>query len=464
MRRPFLRRSPRNVRRQRGAIAVMVAVTMLVILAAVGLVVDGGLAYLVKARLNAAVDSAALAGARAVTNGSTQADQIASAQAAAQLYFDANIPPTLLAAAPKLTTKVTFNAGTAIIDTSATAKMPVSMMQVLGFTELAPVAYAQTTRRDLDMAFVVDTSGSLVTSGDGVRTSAKTFLNQFNVTQDRVALVHFASGVKVDNAIPSTAPRGFNRTSMLNNIDAYTFDGGTSSVEGLWSGYEQLNTVPLASRSAMRVIVFFSDGAPTSFFTYLQFNNPSDCPYAGALDSTGTGLYSTTVTADTPHPTTKCNFSYNSYYYPYIYNSTLKLPDWYNGHNLVSNPNDPNKREFPIVTTTPRVVTNDVSSLPIAQQNIDRASRNLAEAMANKARSEGIFVLTLGLGADLKKQSKYDVETGEDVLKCLANVADGPSRCYKPSQPVGMYCYAATTADLTPCFSRLASAILRISK
>jgi len=27
-----------------------------------------------------------------------------------------------------------------------------------------------------------------------------------------------------------------------------------------------------------------------------------------------------------------------------------------------------------------------------------------------------------------------------------------------------MYCYAATGADLTPCFSRLASAILRISK
>jgi hypothetical protein len=27
-----------------------------------------------------------------------------------------------------------------------------------------------------------------------------------------------------------------------------------------------------------------------------------------------------------------------------------------------------------------------------------------------------------------------------------------------------MYCYAATDADLTPCFSKLASAILRITK
>jgi len=461
MRRPLLRRSPRSVRRQRGAIAVMVAVTMLVILAAIGLVVDGGLAYLVKARLNAAVDSAALAGARAVTNGANQTEQTANAQAAAQLYFDANIPPTLLAAAPKLTTKVTFNAGTAIIDTSATAKMPVSMMQVLGFTELAPVAYAQTTRRDLDMAFVVDTSGSLQDSGSDVQIAAKTFLNQFNVTQDRVALIHFASGVKTDNPI-ATSARGFNRASMLSNIDSFVFSGGTSSAEGLYTARDQLNSIPATNRSAMRVIVFFSDGAPTSFFTTLKFDNASDCKllttsYVGSLDSTGLGMFRTDVSDDTPHPVTSCNFSYRSSKAPYVFNVASTLPDWYSGH-------DATQREIPIVTNTPRVVTNDVSTDGIAQQNIDRASRNLAEAMANKARSEGVFVLTLGLGAALKTKSKYDAETGEDVLKCLANVANGPSRCYNPNLPVGMYCYAATTADLTPCFSRLASAILRISK
>jgi hypothetical protein len=41
---------------------------------------------------------------------------------------------------------------------------------------------------------------------------------------------------------------------------------------------------------------------------------------------------------------------------------------------------------------------------------------------------------------------------------------DAPSRCFNAAKPVGVYCFAATQADLTPCFSKLASAILRISK
>ena len=73
-------------------------------------------------------------------------------------------------------------------------------------------------------------------------------------------------------------------------------------------------------------------------------------------------------------------------------------------------------------------------------------------------------MFTLGLGDSLKDPGTYDTDTGEQILKCMANVPDGPSRCYNPAKPVGMYCFAATEADLTPCFSRLASAILRITK
>ena len=71
--------------------------------------------------------------------------------------------------------------------------------------------------------------------------------------------------------------------------------------------------------------------------------------------------------------------------------------------------------------------------------------------------------VVLKVGAALKEKNA-DNETGEAVLKCMANVADGPSRCYNAAKPAGMYCYAATEADLTPCFTKLASAILRISK
>lgn len=443
----------------------MVAVSMVVLLAIVGLVVDAGLAYMVKARLNAAVDSAALAAARAVPVGNNQTEQRANAQAASAQFFAANIPSNYLLSTPNLlSTTVTFDAGMVTIDVRAEAPMPVSFMQVLGFSSLKPVAYAQTIRKDLDMALVIDTSGSLSGSASTVRASAKTFLNKFNVLQDRVGMIHFASGFQVDNAI-NTGARGFNRTSMLANIDKLQFTGVTNSVEGMWQARNQLNLIPSANRSSLRVIVFFSDGAPTALGSTFTFNSNAQYQKAcsstvGVLDNSASGLYSLAGSAIDTIDDCPATAASGRYYYPFYY--TSKLPDYYNAHDTL--------REFPVVTPgafpTRRAVTADITNTnySVGQRNVDRAARNLAEAVAAKARDENIYVFTLGLGSGLKDKSPFDNEVNEDVLKCMANVADGPASCYNPAKPVGMYCFAATEADLTPCFSRLASAILRISK
>ena len=450
-----------NLPRQRGAIAIMVAVSMFVLLAVVGLCVDAGLAYLVKARLNAAVDSAALAGARAVTTGNNQTEQIASARAAAADFFAANIPDDYLSSSPRITsTSVTFNAGQATIDVVAEAPMPVSIMQIMNFTTLTPVAAAQTIRNDLDMALVVDTSGSIGAAGPGVRASAKSFLNKFNVTQDRVALIHFASGAVVDTPIALSA-RGFDRGVMNTKINSFTFKDGTASVEGLWNARDQLNKIPQGSRSTMRVIVFFSDGAPTAFGSYLVFdNNEKDCIEPGTLDANGPSYALGELgSASFKHVSETCRLVRNNTY------AARRLPNFYNAHAKDwKTATDVNfTSEFPLVTKGPREVTADLSGA--YSRNVDRAARNLAESVAAKAREEGIYVFTLGLGAALKTTNAHDTaHTGEMVLKCMANTVDAPQRCQTPNQPVGMYCYAATDNDLTPCFSRLASAILRITK
>lgn len=449
---------PLNLHRQRGAVAIMVAVALLLLLSVVGLVLDGGLAYMVKARLNAAVDAAAVAGARAVTSGNDRAAQEQSAKTAAAEFFAANIPDGYLLSHPKLlSTTVQFDGGTVTIDVRAEAPMALSLMGVLGFTSMTPAASAQTIRRDLDMVFVVDDSGSLETVGPEVRAAAKSFLNKFNVTQDRVGLVRFGSGAEVDNPI-NTSARGFDRTSMFSKIDGYTFGGTTSAVEGMWHARDQLKKIPVGNRSSLRVIVFFSDGVPNGFGAYFPFYYPTGCPYPGVIEwqpnRLPTGLY--WLNDSTARPIgdgCKVITSQNSQNYWAIKN----LPDWYNAHNPQSNPDAPAGLEFRIVTDKPRKVTSSLT-----QVNIGRAARNLAEAIAEKARDEDTYVFTLGMGSELKKT--VDGEIGENVLKCMANVADGPANCYNPAKPVGMYCYAATEADLTPCFSRLASAILRISK
>jgi hypothetical protein len=328
----------------------------------------------------------------------------------------------------------------------------------------------QTLRKDLDMVLALDTSGSLQSNAVNVRSSAITFLKQFNSAQDRVGLLHFAFGSVIDDQIRPTL-RGFDRTTMENHIKALQFEGSTASVEGMWRARAQLNSVPEANfnRSSLRVIVFFSDGAPNSFAAYLNWKTPADCPNISGTISTDDdgsgepgGLYSPDATY-TPS-LGKCNpheyYGYNSKTgYTELSDKVNSLPDWYNGHNLATNPNDPNAHDFPIVTNSPRVVTN-----AITYKNVNRAARNLVEAMAAKAQDEGMYVFTLGLGSALKVASGADGEKGEDTLKCMANSVDAPARCSRPTSKVGVYCYAATQADLTPCFSKLASAILKITK
>ncbi|WP_338760090.1 VWA domain-containing protein [Massilia sp. METH4] len=438
--------------RQRGAVAIMVALAMLVLLAVAGLVIDGGLAYLVKARLNAAVDAAAVAAARAVPAGNTQIEQIASAQAASAQFFAANIPASYLLSKPKLlSTKVTFNGGEVKIDVTAEAPMQLSFMRVMGFTSLTPQAYAQTVRKDLDMVLVVDNSGSLYDYRATVKASAKWFLNKFNKTQDRVGLVSFAAGARINRPISRDA-RGFDRAAMLSSIDAMVFSTGTTSVEGMWNARAEINAIPLLKRSAMRVIVFFSDGAPTGIGTYGALKSSALCPTAGSLDIQKglRGLWSLGTTGTELGG--GCDVDNNA---------PAKLAQWYNAHNIKD---ETALREFRLAGGGPRTVGEDIGTDTLLVKNVGAAAYNLAEAVAAKARDENIYVFTLGLGAGLKSASGYNNENNEAFLKCMANVADGPARCYDPAKPVGMYCYAATDADLTPCFSKLASAILRIAK
>ncbi|OFA08857.1 von Willebrand factor type A domain protein [Duganella phyllosphaerae] len=451
---------------------VMMALSMAVLVAAVGLVVDTGVTYMVRDKLNAATDAASLAAARAVSQGKDEATQRANAQAAAIRFFNANYPTNYMGSTAKLNApSVVFNNGMVTVSVSASATLPVSFLGLLGVSPLTPAVASQAVRKDLDMAVVLDTSGSLYNQGNNVIASAKTFLNQFNADQDRVGLIHFSYGAVIDDPIRPVA-RGFDRASMVRHINDFDFSGSTASPEGMFWARQQLNSVPTSNnnRSNLRVIVFFSDGAPNSFASYLTWKTPTDCTKAGVIttddDSSGTpgGMYRTDVQSAVLTEQ-RCNpnyaYGYDRYgrYYYDLDDKASTLPDWYNGHNLESKPNDINAREFAVVTDTPRKVTNAVTFT-----NINRAARNIVEAMARKSQDEGIYVFTLGLGAALKSGTGVDGEKGEDTLKCMANSTDAPARCFNAAKPVGLYCYAATTSDLTPCFSKLASAIMRISR
>jgi Flp pilus assembly protein TadG len=443
-------------RRDRGQILVMTALLLLVLVGGIGLALDSGVGYLIKARLNSAVDAAGVAAARAVSIGANQDEQAANARVAAIEFFNANYPANYWYSTATLNDPgITFAQGKVTIDISASASVPVHFMQVMGFDLLNVGAQAQVVRKDLDMAFVVDTTASMASVGPAVRSAAVSFLGHFSPTTDRVALIHFSHGAVVDVPIKADQSRGFDRPTMTARINALAFNGNTNFAEGMWHARDQLqNKISPINRSSLRVIVFFSDGAPNTFASRFTFNPASYCTQTGAIQTsepdpgTANGLWafdrqSTALTGNCyPGNNIIARLAGNG------------MPAWYNAHNLAD-------QEFAVVTNAPRVVT----ATPNAN-NVNNASRNLPEAMAARAREEGIYIFTLGLGDNVHSStgSPGYKTTGETLLKCMANTTDSLARCRNPNRPTGMYCWAATENDLKPCFSKLASEIMRITR
>ena len=153
----------------------MTALAIGLLVAVVGLVVDTGVTYMVRDKLNAATDAASLAAARAVSQGKNETEQRANAQAAAIRFFNANFPANYMGASARLDPpNVAFNNGMVTISVGAKATMPLSFLGFIGVSPLSPAVASQAVRKDLDMAVVLDTSGSLYYQGSNVIASAKT--------------------------------------------------------------------------------------------------------------------------------------------------------------------------------------------------------------------------------------------------------------------------------------------------
>lgn len=432
--------------RQSAQVLPMTALLLVLLVAAVGMALDSGRAYLVRARLAAAVDAAGLAAARAVTRGEDEDSRKASAVEAARRAFRANYPDGYLGSTPLLRPpQLSFEQGRVLVDASGTASLPLGLTAVMGFTRMDVVASAQAMRRDLDLALVLDVSTSLAPVAQQVRDAAVLFLERFSPDTDRVALVRFAYGAVVDVPIRA-GQRGFDRPAMRRQLAAAQFSGYTNSAEGLWQGHAQLNSVLATQRSSLRVMVFFSDGVPTAFASRFGVAAPAGCDVAGVLvsDIDGSSVRGLWRMDRQEEPVPGCAT---------VVLSPQALPQYYNAHG--------EHTSLPVVGGTPR----SVGATPV-WTNVNRAARNLAEAMAARARADGIHVHTIGLGPELLQYAGAgaDAESGSDMLKCMANSADAPPRCRAPSQPAGVHCHARDAAGLKPCFAILGAEILRLTK
>jgi predicted RecA/RadA family phage recombinase/Flp pilus assembly protein TadG len=137
-----------------GTVAMIVAFSIIPLIGAVGIATDTARGYLVKSRLQSAVDSAALAGGRVFYDATRDAD--------IQQYFAANFPTGYMDAALQPLT-VTPDAANESISLTAQATIPTTFMRLLGTDQMTVKAYAQVKRKTdrLHVVLAMDMSVSM---------------------------------------------------------------------------------------------------------------------------------------------------------------------------------------------------------------------------------------------------------------------------------------------------------------
>lgn len=451
-------------RNPKGQVLVLVALIMVVIVGVAALAVDLGMAYGVKAKLSAAVDAAAIAAVKERTSAS---GSDSSASQAANCYLKANFPYQAMGVAqPVCDVFLDTSNGVWTASVDATTVVPTRFAQVVGWSGVTVHANSQATKAEIDLALVLDTTSSLRGVFGSVRDGAINFLDNFNQTGDRVALVPFATGVSVSDAGGELVlkesgveinkyGRGFDKNAVVTGINAINIDpfpGNetyTNSEFGIRMGMYQLDKVQ--TPAPQRAIVFFSDGVPNTF--------TGKFPIDAAGNAQSGSLYSEAADGKIPHSLYLTDTRTDGL--PATI-SLYRVPDNGGGNKIGTVEILPT-----LPVDSPKRPVKFVGSASTDQKcDVNYASRNLLESVANYARSRGIVIYTLGYGKKLEEADitgcPASVEKGSTILKRVANSRD--SDTYDSGQPTGLYCYAETAGDLRRCFNRIANSLVRIKK
>jgi Flp pilus assembly protein TadG len=244
-----------HLRNETGAVMVIVAGGMVILLGMAGLALDSGRAFIERAELSRAVDAGVMAAARALRSGEASARN----QALAMSRANGVVPDD-----PRTTVDVIFGMtpeGDHTVTMTATRPMPTTLMRLLGRKTVDVGSSATAVVPPVDLIFVVDQSGSLGSAGawDDLQDAARSFVDYFSDDLDQMALVSF--GTRGATRMPLQAPF---RTTARNRIDGMAAVGWTNTAEGLQLAYNQL-VGPNTRDRAVKVVVFFTDGRPTAF-------------------------------------------------------------------------------------------------------------------------------------------------------------------------------------------------------
>jgi Flp pilus assembly protein TadG len=258
--------------KEKGTILILGTVSMLLIVPMIGMAIDIGFLYAIKSKMQAAVDGAALAAARSLSDGATPSAQQLSAQNQGVTWFYANFPSTFLGVASvnMTTSDVTYSSANNIqtIAISASAQVNTFFMRWLGFTSTTVAANGTASRRDLVVMMVLDRSLSIAIEGEcaTMKSAAKAFTGQFAEGRDYIGLVTFSNDVLMEQAPTQSFQSALGYSNALGSgtglIDNINCQGNTNTSQAISVAYNQLwlMNLPLA----MNVLFLETDGFPNT--------------------------------------------------------------------------------------------------------------------------------------------------------------------------------------------------------
>ncbi len=517
----------RSKDREKGVSLMLAVISLIFLIPMIGLAVDVGMLYVVKARLQGAVDGASLAAARALNLGQTTSAQAASAKQNAVNWFYANFPAGSWFTTGTLmdTSDVhahvyddTVNPNLRHVDVTASSNVPTLFMNWFGVKKTLVVAYGFASRRDVNAMLVLDRSGSMGSSCDSLITAAKTFTGQFSAGRDKIGAISFA-----DNAYLHSVPSDTFQTKLgyINTLgtgdgelDDITCAGGTATPQAIALAYNELYKIN--QPGALNVIVVETDGRPNTVTVNFW-------------DGTAAGLKSSSNCVDLPGKTISNNG----------FKSSGVLPAWTAGHSMNAGGTGfmadiptgmiggigggdsstvfllfnswttskiPSYNEVTSGSVSPQFsaakscamasnhsTTSDLAWMPtrdvygsnlinasyntvsgisgshitnLAMSNIRAAAFNATDDMATRARSNAnvpVAIFAIGFTNSVDDTLMQRIANDPDWISSSSCAGSGDCVVHT-DQPEGTYVFAATTSDLIPAFLSLSSQILRLSR
>ena len=266
--------------RQSGTALIVGTVSMVLVVPMIGLAVDVGIIYALKAQLQASVDGASLAAARALSLSASTASQISDAQHNANNWFYSNFPNSYWGAtstdmAPDDAHVHVYddasNPHLRHVDVTAAIDAPNYFMRWFGSPTTHIVGKGFASRRDVVAMLVLDRSGSMGSACSGLIDAAKLFTGQFTAGRDMIGAVSFADNAYL-HSVPTTDFRtalGFSTSvgatgsnTGTGELDSITCGGGTNTASAISIAYNELYKV--AEPGALNVVVFETDGHPNT--------------------------------------------------------------------------------------------------------------------------------------------------------------------------------------------------------